>query len=274
MKAKSGFALGALTGLLLGGTAVVVASIPNSNTGIISACLKASGAVQIIDTQAGKKCQAGETLLSWNQVGPVGAPGPAGPEGPAGPAGSGVSLSNLLAPYAWDSNGGILDGLNNSLLVTGVPYTLDWRPARWRSVGLSEMYGWQIDSAQLPNGTGMRISALLNLNLIVQNDSTVPVRFCVRLADEGGPILGSEMCLDETATPGWSNPTQFGYGISDTYTETRVVGPTVPVRGTRQHLEIMEVATPYTIASPWGGNFTTVASGGIIQPYVEIVSPG
>src|SRR3954449_3309144 len=62
------------------GAAVGVAAIPSAD-GTIHACVTtATGAVRIIDAEAGATCTAGtETNLVWNQTGPA---GPADREGP------------------------------------------------------------------------------------------------------------------------------------------------------------------------------------------------
>ncbi|MDP9074521.1 MAG: tail fiber protein [Actinomycetota bacterium] len=82
--------------LVAGGTAAF-ASIPDSQTGVITGCYRAAGGLRVIDAEAGKACAANETQMTWNQTGPqgpagprgrVGAIGPQGPAGPAGPAGS------------------------------------------------------------------------------------------------------------------------------------------------------------------------------------------
>jgi hypothetical protein len=57
---------------------LVAASIPDSTTGVISACYTKSS-VRIIDAQAGETCKKGETLLPWNQRGPRGEQGLPGP---------------------------------------------------------------------------------------------------------------------------------------------------------------------------------------------------
>src|SRR4051812_2840902 len=69
------------------GAAVGVAAIPSAD-GTIHACVTtATGAVRIIDAEAGATCTAGtETNLVWNQTGPAGPAGPAGPQGDPGPA--------------------------------------------------------------------------------------------------------------------------------------------------------------------------------------------
>jgi collagen triple helix repeat protein len=71
--------------LLLSG--VAVAAIPSAN-GTIDACRESrTGAVILIDKEAGKTCPSGWVALSWNQRGQTGPQGPAGPPGPVGPVG-------------------------------------------------------------------------------------------------------------------------------------------------------------------------------------------
>lgn len=92
---------GLVAGLILGAGAVAVAAIPDSNTGVISACMKTrDGTIRIIDFQAGRRCVTGETLITWNQkgvpgaqgatgaTGSAGAPGAQGPAGATGPQGA------------------------------------------------------------------------------------------------------------------------------------------------------------------------------------------
>jgi len=59
--------VGLILGLAIGG-GVAWATIPNSSTGEITACVKTSGttkgAVRIIDAQAGAACAAGELRIS------------------------------------------------------------------------------------------------------------------------------------------------------------------------------------------------------------------
>ena len=76
---------------------VAYAAIPDGN-GVIHGCYNTganpSGALRVIDTEAGAKCAKNEKPLAWNQQGPKGDkgdqgdPGPAGPAGPAGPTGA------------------------------------------------------------------------------------------------------------------------------------------------------------------------------------------
>jgi hypothetical protein len=62
------FAGGALSAAVVIGGGVAIASIPSSTTGMITACVKTStGAVRIIDAQAGHRCVTGETTLNWSK---------------------------------------------------------------------------------------------------------------------------------------------------------------------------------------------------------------
>jgi collagen triple helix repeat protein len=87
--------------LVLASGMLVQASIPDTQTGVISACYtKSTGGIRLIDAQAGESCKKGETLVTWSQTGPQGiqgipgasgipgAPGPSGVPGEPGPAGS------------------------------------------------------------------------------------------------------------------------------------------------------------------------------------------
>ena len=68
-------------------TAIVWASIPDSN-GVIRGCYdNAKGALRVIDTSV-TQCKNTETALSWSQTGPQGPQGPTGPQGVQGPQGS------------------------------------------------------------------------------------------------------------------------------------------------------------------------------------------
>jgi hypothetical protein len=61
---------------LIGGIQVAQAAIPDSSTGVITGCYhNSTGALRVIDAQAGQTCGSGQTQLTWNQEGPQ---GPAG----------------------------------------------------------------------------------------------------------------------------------------------------------------------------------------------------
>lgn len=120
MPSKKSAIAGVLAGVVMGGATVAVASIPSSGSGVISACYRVStGTLRVIDVQAGRRCVAGERLLTWNQKGAPGATGPrgaagatgatgatgstgstgaTGPEGPAGPTGATGSTGASGAP--------------------------------------------------------------------------------------------------------------------------------------------------------------------------------
>lgn len=96
------FAIGAaVAASLMLGAGAAVAAIPDSGTGVFTACVANNPGflsgdmrnVYMIDKQAGGHCSNGYTEKQWNQTGPVGPQGEPGPQGEAGPAGdSGVSL--------------------------------------------------------------------------------------------------------------------------------------------------------------------------------------
>jgi hypothetical protein len=70
--------LGAIL-LVVCASAVAVAAIPDAN-GVIHGCRdKKTGALRVIDSEAGQSCTSREAALAWNQT------GPAGPQGPPGP---------------------------------------------------------------------------------------------------------------------------------------------------------------------------------------------
>ena len=87
--------LGTAIVALLASAGLAVANIPSS-TGVINGCRNtSSGALRVIDAEAGQVCGVGEVALNWNQTGPRGATGPAGPPGPGAetPAGQKAFLS-------------------------------------------------------------------------------------------------------------------------------------------------------------------------------------
>lgn len=72
-----------LASLLLGALLILSIQKVFADTVTIYACVKTNtGFIKIVP--ANTTCANGETLLSWNQVGPQGPTGPTGPQGPAG----------------------------------------------------------------------------------------------------------------------------------------------------------------------------------------------
>jgi len=52
--------------VLIGVGTAAYAAIPNSSTGVITGCRNNStGALRVIDYQAGTRCKSGETTLNW-----------------------------------------------------------------------------------------------------------------------------------------------------------------------------------------------------------------
>lgn len=72
---------------LLGGS-VAPAAIPDAGGRIQGCYLPSTGALRVIDFEAGQRCYPSERFLSWSQTGPRGEAGPVGPVGPAGPEGA------------------------------------------------------------------------------------------------------------------------------------------------------------------------------------------
>jgi predicted regulator of Ras-like GTPase activity (Roadblock/LC7/MglB family) len=65
-RAAAGIAAGLLAASIVGG-GIALAAIPASNTGSVTACVKSTGAVRIIDYQAGKRCVTGEQTVTWSK---------------------------------------------------------------------------------------------------------------------------------------------------------------------------------------------------------------
>jgi hypothetical protein len=75
-------------GLTAGSVAAGMAAIPDSTSGEITACYRTStGAVRLIDAEAGATCGNSEMMIVWSQQGPQGPEGPTGPTGPQGEQG-------------------------------------------------------------------------------------------------------------------------------------------------------------------------------------------
>lgn len=80
---------------------VAYAAIPSS-TGVISGCYNnRTGALRVIDAEAGAMCTTRETPISWNQQGPPGPPGqPPGPQAITVDCGAGEKVMDALAQSA------------------------------------------------------------------------------------------------------------------------------------------------------------------------------
>ena len=85
-----------ICGVIAASALTAYGAIPDSNSGVISACYNQQGQLRVVDGQAAETCKKGETGLDWNRQGapgvaglpgPVGPQGPGGPQGPAGPPG-------------------------------------------------------------------------------------------------------------------------------------------------------------------------------------------
>ena len=83
-----GLAVGVAASVVLAG-GVAVAAIPSTSTGLISGCRTiTTGALRVIDYQAGKRCTTKERTLTWNVRGPQGLRGLTGAVGAKGAIGS------------------------------------------------------------------------------------------------------------------------------------------------------------------------------------------
>jgi hypothetical protein len=117
-KLVAGLSAGVVVGAA--GSAVVMASIPDSS-GVIHACYSTGllAKVKIIDS-ATQTCGANETAIAWNQTGPAGpqgSQGPAGPTGPQGPAGNSENIAYGYIAYDTDTD---TTSIVNGLGVTGI----------------------------------------------------------------------------------------------------------------------------------------------------------
>jgi hypothetical protein len=86
---RPGTALGFIA-LVVAASGAAYAAIPSAD-GVIHGCYNAtsnpSGALRVIDAEAGAKCAKNEKPLDFNQRGPKGDTGPQGPQGIQGPQG-------------------------------------------------------------------------------------------------------------------------------------------------------------------------------------------
>ncbi len=93
------FVAGSLAAAGIANATSAPTKIPDSDTGVITACMKKkTGKVRLINAQKGKKCTKKEKKVTFNQAGPQGEQGPAGPvgaqgqPGPTGPSNAYVAL--------------------------------------------------------------------------------------------------------------------------------------------------------------------------------------
>jgi hypothetical protein len=84
---RRGWAVGGAAVVVCGAAGLAYAAIPGSDQVINGCYAKNSGALRVIDAEAGKTCLSSELPLSWNQIGPTGPRGLKGDKGDAGPQG-------------------------------------------------------------------------------------------------------------------------------------------------------------------------------------------
>jgi hypothetical protein len=95
-----GLAAGLVIAGTVAGTGAAIAAIPSTSTKLINACVnKSTGAVRVIDYQAGKRCVSKtERSVSWAARGATGPAGPAGAPGAAGTPGAPGQKGDTGAP--------------------------------------------------------------------------------------------------------------------------------------------------------------------------------
>jgi hypothetical protein len=119
--------------LVLAVGTVVRAAIPAAD-GTITGCRdNRTGALRVIDAEAGQSCGSREALLTWNQTGPAGPQGPAGANGVSGyevvtAAGMGGFTATVTCPTGKQAisggahwNGLTRDPIENFRLVGSYP---------------------------------------------------------------------------------------------------------------------------------------------------------
>jgi hypothetical protein len=116
-----GAAIGAI---LAAGTTAAVASIPSLD-GTLHGCRDVkTGALRVIDIDAGASCSKSEAALSWNQTGPQ---GPAGPPSVSGvhvieDTAQGRFRFQVACPAGETALSGAMDGFTEGL------YRTNWHP--------------------------------------------------------------------------------------------------------------------------------------------------
>ena len=207
------------TSVCLGGAALVAAH-NNTSRETISACVKSNGEITIMDAEKAKKCKPHEHLLTWNEVGPVGAKGsqgPAGPkgsqgaDGPAGPQGAqgepgAQGAQGPAGPSGTGDGGGATTAHIPSADVGREACPLDWgfvadNCGLDQSVALA--FGVRVDTADYPATTTFSIE----IGALNYSQSSA-AQICLRLwnADTDQLVAGSESCTTIPAAPTAMNP--------------------------------------------------------------------
>lgn len=198
------------SGLLLAllGTAAVSYAVGEQD--LISACVRKSGGIRIIDP-AKDRCKRAENLLTWNKEGPT---GPSGRDADAGfremhyqlLPGNYVACGSLGTPV-----GG---GQSPGLVFIGIRECPE-------APGFSEDLDLQLDSSKYPTTT----TAKLDLFMRQGPDS----HFCIRLYNvtTGTAVEGSEVCRTNTSSEPMagrirSTPFSLDSGINDYRVQHRI----------------------------------------------------
>jgi hypothetical protein len=181
-------------GVAAGTVAVAVSS---DQTPTINGCVNThNGLLRVADT-----CRAGETAISWNQVGPAGPPGPQGPPGPPGPAGPTTDAVDLFLAGFHNSS------CNDNIFDSGGDVSCGLLPPGSAAQALSTTF----DPGRYPQGATFRFEAVLT--------AFAGETVCARLYDttDAVEVPGSRSCLTNSNPPGG--------GGESSITEKHVSGP-------------------------------------------------
>ena len=75
LRGRQGFVAGLAGGVLMAGSSLVLASIPDADGEITACVMTRTGSIRLIDTEIGQTCRRGEQPLSWDQSGSSGGTG-------------------------------------------------------------------------------------------------------------------------------------------------------------------------------------------------------
>lgn len=75
LRGRQGFVAGLAGGVLMAGSGLVLASIPDADGEITACVMTRTGSIRLIDTEIGQTCRRGEQPLSWDQSGSSGGTG-------------------------------------------------------------------------------------------------------------------------------------------------------------------------------------------------------